>query len=174
MGLTIECTDSAKIAPMSNLVGIHKGKTPHRFHYIPEWAEKRGMKQVDLVREGNFDKGQVSRWWKGILPIPDTLVIIAGILQLEDVSSLFRHPDDDWLMRMFRDKTETDKQRAIDMLNILFQDHDTDPSSEASRGADMIVRTNIPGKPARTDIFQIKGSHQSNASHGKRSGNRSG
>jgi transcriptional regulator with XRE-family HTH domain len=112
----------ANVVVMSNTVEIHKGKTPKRFHFIPEWAEHRGMKQADISREGNFDKGLVSRWWQGVVPTPNNLAILAAMLTDDDISSLFRDPYDDWLAKLFRDKTEKQKELALNVLISMFPD----------------------------------------------------
>lgn len=93
-----------------------------RRHYIAEWSEKRGVKQADIVREIGADKGSVSRWFvAGIIPTEKYLKPLADFLQVDEVVDLFRHPDDDWLAKMFRDKTEEQKEAAIQMLKIFFQ-----------------------------------------------------
>ena len=107
---------------MSNVSTIHGNKTPKRIHFIPEWAEKRGMKQVDIVRALGVDKGLVSRWFDGTVPKPEYLEQLRELFDAEEVGSLFRHPDDDWLAKLFRDKTEEQKELAIDMLKVLFKD----------------------------------------------------
>ena len=110
---------------MSNTTRIHSDKTPPRIHFIAEWAEARGHKQVDIVNHLGVDKGLVSRWFKGIVPKPNYLNALADFFELSDISSLFRHPDDDWLARFFRDKTEEQKEQAIDMLKIMFKEKRT-------------------------------------------------
>ena len=114
---------------MSNIPKIHADKTPHRIHFLPEWAEKRDLKQVDIVREIGADKGLVSKWWKGVLPKPEYLEKLAALFHT-DVPGLFRHPDDDWLAKFFRDKTEDQKEAAISMLKILFEQQRRDGTSE--------------------------------------------
>ncbi|KQV27870.1 hypothetical protein ASC97_05775 [Rhizobium sp. Root1203] len=93
-----------------------------RRHFIPEWAEKRGVKQADIVREIGADKGAVYRWFAaGIIPTEKYLKPLADYLGAEEVVALFRHPDDDWLAKMFRDKTEEQKEAAIQMLTLFFK-----------------------------------------------------
>jgi transcriptional regulator with XRE-family HTH domain len=106
---------------MSNVTKIHADKTPTRIHFIPEWAEKRHLAQADIVREIGVDKGLVSRWYKGTLPKPDYLERLAALFST-DVSGLFRHPDDDWLAKYFVDKSEEQREKAIRMLKLLFND----------------------------------------------------
>lgn len=109
---------------MSNTVRIHTDKEPIRNHFIVEWAEKRGLSQADIVREIGADKGLVSRWFKGTNPKQDYLEKLAAIFET-DVSGLYRHPDDDWLAKFFRDKTEEQKEKAIQMLQLMFPDAKT-------------------------------------------------
>lgn len=106
---------------MSNTVQIHGDKTPQRIHYIVEWAEKRNLRQADIVREVGADKGLVSRWFTGTLPKQDYLEKLAGLFGT-DVPGLFHHPDDDWLARFFRDKSEEQRDRAIEMLKLMFKE----------------------------------------------------
>lgn len=108
---------------MSNIEQIHADKTPVRIHYIPEWAERRNLSQADVVREIGADKSLVSRWFAGTLPKDEYLEKLAALFGT-DVHGLFRHPDDDWLTRFFRDKTEEQKERAIEMLRLFFKEHD--------------------------------------------------
>lgn len=110
---------------MNNTIKIHAGKTPTRVHFIAEWAEKRGLKQVDIVNEIGADKGLVSRWFKGTVPKPEYLEKLRELFHADDISSLFRHPDDDWIARMFNGKTEEQREKAIQMLRLLFNDQKT-------------------------------------------------
>ncbi|NTG19359.1 helix-turn-helix transcriptional regulator [Agrobacterium rhizogenes] len=108
---------------MSNVSRIHSNKTPQRIHYIPEWAEMRHLKQVNIVEELNVDKGLVSKWFRGTLPKPEYLEKLAALFGT-DVQGLFREPHDDWLAKFFRDKTEEQKDRAISMLKLFFDQHE--------------------------------------------------
>jgi transcriptional regulator with XRE-family HTH domain len=95
--------------------------TPKRRHYIAEWAELRGKKQADIVRELGIEKSVVYRWFAdGVIPTERYLRPLADYLQVDEVVSLFRHPDDDWIARMFRDKTEQQRDAAIEMLKLFF------------------------------------------------------
>lgn len=109
---------------MRNVSYIHSGKTPTRLHFIPEWAEKRELRQADIARELEADKGLVSRWFDGTLPKPEYLERLAALFGTT-VNGLFQHPDDDWLTKFFRDKTEEQKERAINMLKLMFDDSRT-------------------------------------------------
>lgn len=108
---------------MSNVTNIHSDKTPIRIHYIVEWAEKRNMTQADVGRATGADKALVSRWFGGMVPKQDYLEKLAAVFET-DVHGLFRHPDDDWLAKFFRDKTEEQREHAIEMLRLLFKDKD--------------------------------------------------
>ncbi|MDX1127469.1 helix-turn-helix domain-containing protein [Sinorhizobium medicae] len=108
---------------MSNIPKIHGDKAPIRIHYIVEWADKRDLSQADIARELGADKSLVSRWFSGMLPKEDYLKRLAALFGT-DVHGLFRHPDDDWLAKFFRDKTEEQKERAIEMLRIFFNEND--------------------------------------------------
>lgn len=112
---------------MSNITTIHTDKTPVRIHFIAEWAEHRGLAQVDIVNATGADKGLVSRWFGGTLPKPEYLEKLAALFST-DVHGLFRDPNDDWLAKFFRDKTEEQKAQAIDMLKILFKSEKTGTS----------------------------------------------
>jgi transcriptional regulator with XRE-family HTH domain len=103
---------------------IHAGKTPIRIHFIVEWAERRNLKQTDIVREIGADKGLVSRWFDGTVPKAEYLEKLAGLFGTT-VHGIFRHPDDDWLTKFFHDKTEEQKEKAIQMLRLMFQSNRT-------------------------------------------------
>jgi transcriptional regulator with XRE-family HTH domain len=92
-----------------------------RIHYIPEWAEKRGLTQAKIVVAIDADKGNVSRWFRGKLPGPEYLERIAQLFDT-DVKALFHHPNDDWLIRFFENKTEAQKEKAIAMLELMFSE----------------------------------------------------
>lgn len=93
-----------------------------RRHFIAEWAERRGVRQADIVRELGADKGAVSRWFADdIIPTEKYLKPLADYLGVDEVIDLFRHPDDDWLKKMFHDKTEEQREAAIEMLKIFFR-----------------------------------------------------
>lgn len=108
---------------MNNVTSIHTDKSPVRVHFIVEWAEKRNLKQADIVREIGADKGLVSRWFQGTVPKPEYLEKLAALFGT-DLHGMFRHPDDDWLAKFFRDKTEEQKERAMEMLRIFFKNED--------------------------------------------------
>lgn len=114
---------------MSNTVRIHKDKQSLVPNYIAEWAEKRGLRQTDLVRLTGIDKGHISKWWtKTVSPTKtDNILALAHALGLEDEPErLFRDPDDDWFSRFFQQRTEAERERAIEMLKLMFPDGDID------------------------------------------------
>lgn len=117
------------VARMADVTKIHAGKTPKRLHFIPEWAEKNNMSQSDIVNEIGVDKSLVSRWYSGTKPGDDYLRRLAALLVHRDkeiadpdTAALFRHPDDDWLMKFFKERSEADKEKAIEVLRVMFGD----------------------------------------------------
>lgn len=108
---------------MATTTRIHTDKTPPRTHYIVEWAERRGKKQADIVRGTGADKGLVSRWFDGVIPSEKYLQPLAEFLQAGDPpepAALFRHPDDDWLARLFRDRSDEERERMIRVIETAF------------------------------------------------------
>lgn len=79
----------------------HRPNVEHKFHYVPEWAAHRNLRQSDIMRALNVNKSTVFRWFEGTIPAETHLIALAGLLEC-DVESLFRHPDDDWLVEFFR------------------------------------------------------------------------
>jgi transcriptional regulator with XRE-family HTH domain len=104
---------------MSKVTKIHKDKTPQRIHFIAEWIAFRGLSQADVVNDLGVNKGTVSKWCAGSLPQETNLAPIAALLQV-DVPTLFRHPDDDWLARLFEGRSQQEKERMIKTLNAAF------------------------------------------------------
>lgn len=111
---------------MPNVVRIRPQKQPRRPHYIPEWAEHRGFKtQVELAEELGIDKSTVSRWYNGSSPGIKHQEALAELFNC-DPESLFRHPDDDWLARFFKERSREEVQRAKVMLEMAFPKTGTD------------------------------------------------
>lgn len=104
---------------MSEIPRIHKSKQPRRPHYIAEWAELRGLSQADLARELGADKSVVSRWFSGTSPSVEYQERLAALFHT-DPESLFRHPDDDWISRFFRDRDREEIEKMKQMLEIAF------------------------------------------------------
>lgn len=101
---------------MAKLTRIHKDKAPIRMHFIPEWAKHRRKRQKDIVEGTGIEKSTVSRWFKGSVPQEKHLIALAGFLEAEEPVDLFRHPDDDWLSRLFRRSPEKERQRIINAV----------------------------------------------------------
>ena len=99
---------------MSQPASIHKGKQPRRPHFIKEWAERRGLRQVDLATELDADPSVISRWYSGGSPSKEWQERLAALFHIER-DSLFRHPDDDWIARFLRgrDQAEVDRIKAM-------------------------------------------------------------
>lgn len=103
---------------------IHNDKQPNRIHFIVEWAEKRQLSQADIVRELGADKSVVSRWFSGSLPSEKYLEPLAALFSTS-VSGLFRHPDDDWLLRFMQERSIDEITRMKNMLELAFPDKKT-------------------------------------------------
>lgn len=121
---------------MAKVTKIHQGKQTVRRHFIGEWLELKNMSVTDLVSALNdpdrdmsypeIDKTQVYRWMKGQMPQAPMQARIAAVLGFEgEPERLLQDPTMDWLSTFFRDKTEEQKQKAIDMLKLLFDDRKT-------------------------------------------------
>ena len=78
------------------------------------------MTQADIVRETGADKGTVSRWFSGNTPQDKYLDALVVCLDVEDREALFRHPDDDWMARFLRGRSEDEKKRIQTMLLAAF------------------------------------------------------
>lgn len=103
---------------MAKLHSIHAGKTPPRIHYIAEWAEKRNLSQADVTRAIGADKSSVSRWFAGKLPEQPYIMKLTAVLQLEEPNDMFRHPDDNWFKRMFKDRNEQEIKTSKDLVAV--------------------------------------------------------
>lgn len=104
---------------MVNISTIHRTKQPRRPHFIPEWAEARGLTQADLARELDADKSVVSRWFNGTTPGLEWQEKLAALFHCEP-DAIFRHPDDDWLSKFFRDRSREELERMKTMLEAAF------------------------------------------------------
>lgn len=105
--------------PMSDISHIHRSKQPRRPHFIQQWAELRGLSQADLARELGADKSVVSRWYNGATPGIEWQQKLAELFHCEP-ASLFRHPDDDWLSKFFKDRSKEEMERMKTMLEAAF------------------------------------------------------
>jgi transcriptional regulator with XRE-family HTH domain len=116
---TMTQCESMPVATMTT-AQIHKGKQPNRPHFIREWAEHRGFhKQADLAKALEADKSVVSRWYKGTSPTEDWQNKLAALFHCEP-ESLFRHPDDDWFTKFFRNRQRDELDRMRKMLEAAF------------------------------------------------------
>lgn len=105
---------------MSEITHIHKSKQPNRPHFIEEWAETRGYKtQSELAAALEADKSVISRWYRGSTPSLEWQEKLSACFQIER-ESLFRHPDDDWLSRFFRNRSREELERMKTMLEAAF------------------------------------------------------
>lgn len=104
---------------MSKVVRIHQRSTPNRPHFIPEWAERRGLKQSDIARELGADKSIVSRWFHGTSPSDFWIERLAAFFGCEK-ESLFRHPDDDWMAAFLRGRPAEEIERIKATLEAAF------------------------------------------------------
>lgn len=132
--------EDATIAACYELVMSKQAdESSKRRHFIAEWAELRGKRQTDIVRDLGIEKSTVYRWFAdGVIPSEKHLLPLADYLHVEEPVALFRHPDDDWLSRMFRDKTDEQREKAVAMLKFFFES--ISPSEENRSGPDKATR----------------------------------
>jgi transcriptional regulator with XRE-family HTH domain len=98
---------------------IHAGKSPIRRHYIEEWAAKRSLIKADIARDTGAEKSLVTRWFQGAVPGDEYLEKLAALFGT-DREGLFRHPDEDWIAKFFRDRSDADRERARELLTLAF------------------------------------------------------
>lgn len=104
-----------------SVIDIHRSKQPKRPHFIPEWAERRGFEtQADLAEALDADKSVVSRWYSGTSPSEEWQEKLAALFHCEARDGIFRHPDDDWIAKFFRDRSSDELQRMKQMLEAAF------------------------------------------------------
>jgi transcriptional regulator with XRE-family HTH domain len=105
---------------MSKIARIHKGKTAHRIHFISEWLEHRGASQIDLAEAVDVSAGTVSKWCnRSVMPTNENLAAIATFLHIEP-NDLFHDPADDWLARMFKNRSAEEKDKMRTVLETVF------------------------------------------------------
>ena len=111
---------------MGNITQIYRSKQPSRPHFIPEWAERRGFDtQAKLINALDADKSVVSRWYNGSSPSREWQDKLADLFQCEP-EALFRHPDDDWMARFLRKRSDEEIKRVKQILRAAFPDDDED------------------------------------------------
>lgn len=104
----------------SNVTRIQRAARSRRMHYLPEWLEKRALKQADLVRALGVDKSTVSRWCNGLMPENKNLGPLVAFLDLDDPTDLFRHPDDTWMRRFFDGRSPEEVEHIRQSLAVTF------------------------------------------------------
>lgn len=110
----------SNLSLISKRLGAGRGDAAMiRIHFIEEWAERRGLKQADICRALDVDKSTVSRWFDGVLPQVKHLEPLAELFEVEP-NALFRHPDDDWLARFFKERDEEERARIKATLEAAF------------------------------------------------------
>lgn len=87
-----------------------------------ELAEKRGYSRpVDLATALDADKSLISRWYSGSTPGEDWQAALADFFGYPDEPDIiFRHPDEDWFARFFRDRSIDELKRMKQMLQAAF------------------------------------------------------
>lgn len=98
---------------------IHATRVTKRIHYLAEWLEHRQLNQADLVSELGVNKGTVSKWCAGDLPSEKNLLSLTAFLEIEP-PALFRHPLDDWMSRLFKQRSEDELKRMVETLKAAF------------------------------------------------------
>ncbi len=96
-----------------------RSKQPKRPHHVADWAEARGLTQADLARELCADKSVISRWFSGATPgevYQERLAVLFGCSR----ASLFRHPDEDWLIQFLENRDRDEIDRIIRTLEAAF------------------------------------------------------
>jgi len=116
--LTTDDGPQATVGPMA-VTTIHKGKQPRRPHFLREWMDLRGVKPVELAKQIGADKSLISRWLDGATPGTEYQEKLAAYFHCEP-DSIFRHPDDDWLSRFFRNRNADEVARMKALLEAAF------------------------------------------------------
>lgn len=98
---------------------IYPNRQPRRPHHIVDWADKFGLSQADISREIGADKSIVSRWFDGTTPNVSYQEKLAALFHT-DPEGLFRHPDDDWLAKFFKDRPKDEIERIKSTLETAF------------------------------------------------------
>lgn len=114
---------------MAKVTEIHQGKTPIRRHFIAEWAAARNLTRADVARELGVDKSQTTRWFKGQLPQPAFQERLAALFEIEP-EALLRHPDADWMSKMFKDRSANERDRMKRSIELAWP-----PKSSSSKGS---------------------------------------
>jgi transcriptional regulator with XRE-family HTH domain len=108
---------------MSKIVQIHAKKQGHRPHFIADWAEARGLRQVDIAEAVDASKGIVSKWFSGSTPLEEYQIKLAHLFTGDDdpdPGTIFRHPDDDWMRRFLRGRSKDEVAKIKATLEFHF------------------------------------------------------
>jgi DNA-binding XRE family transcriptional regulator/DNA-binding transcriptional regulator YiaG len=98
---------------------MHKSRQPRRPHFIPEWAERRALSQAKLAVALGADKSVVSRWYAGASPSEEWQEKLADLFNCER-DGIFRHPDHDWIVRFFHNRSLDEVDRMKQVLEVAF------------------------------------------------------
>jgi transcriptional regulator with XRE-family HTH domain len=91
-----------------------------RKHFIPELAARVPISQAEIATKTGANKATVFRWFKGNMPQDHYLDALVTCLGIEDRSAIFRHPDEDRIIRFFRALTPEERQRFWTMIEAAF------------------------------------------------------
>ena len=94
-------------------------KQSRRPHFIPVWAERRNLIQTEIANLTGADKSVVSRWYSGATPSEEWQTKLAELFGCNR-QSLFRHPDEDWLVNFFHNRTNDEVERMKRMPEAAF------------------------------------------------------
>lgn len=79
--------------------------------------EARNLKVADLIRDLEFDRSTIYRWMDGNMPQPAQQERLAALFEIEP-EALLRHPDDDWIARFFHGRSEEERQRIKQAMEL--------------------------------------------------------
>lgn len=80
--------------------------------------EARNMTVEDVVEEIGVDRSTVYRWInKGQLPQPAWQEKLGALFRI-DPEELTRHPDEDWLSRFFKGRSDEEKDRIKQAMEL--------------------------------------------------------
>ncbi len=97
-----------------------KTRQPNRPHFVVEWAVLRGYEnQTQLATALGADKSVVSRWYNGTSPTKEYQEKLAELFHCEP-GAIFRHPDEDWIVRFFHNRERAEIDRMKQMLELAF------------------------------------------------------
>lgn len=112
---------------MSKSEKISEQKQPRRPHYIKQWAEKKGLKAIELAEALGTSRGQISHWYGGASPGVEWQQRLAEFFGI-DRAGLFMHPDEYWLKQFFDGRTRQEVERIKATLEAAFPKDHSDQS----------------------------------------------